>query len=260
MAGGKVLVGGTAYDITKGKTMIGGTAYDITAGKTLVSGTAEDIVFAKPLPSLDDLFADMTIVATAGRNASSNSTVRIQRSYAPSSGVCYLIVVRPNNNGSFTPLSISIFKVKDRSVVENIYVSNFAGFNYAGYYQQSTYWYYATDPAATAYTSVRGATLAIVTFPSKYSEAEVDGSLKLIDAYSLASAYSSSSTNLSTSSTRYSNVICTKAANIDFWSTNGGVYTKLNGTSTAAGVVSSSNLQVTSVYAGTIIGIQSNQS
>lgn len=257
---GKTYIGGTAYDITGGKTLIGGTAYDITAGKTLIGSTAYDISFAKEIPSWDDLFSSMTIVSTAGRNASSTSTVRIARSNAPSSDTCYLFVVRPLRVVLVNTLSISIFKVKNRTVVENIYVSNYNGIGYAGYYEQTSYWYYATDPAATSATSVYGATLAIVTFSNQYSEEQVDSSLKLIDADKLDSAYSTSTTTLSTSDKTYPNVICTKADAIDFWSTSGGVYTKLKGTSTAAGLRSGSNLNVASVYAGTIIGIHSNQS
>lgn len=73
MAGGKVLIGGTAYDITKGKTMIGGTAYDITAGKTLVGGTAYDIKFNAS--SDDNPFltfqssSDFTIQTTTGTSS-----------------------------------------------------------------------------------------------------------------------------------------------------------------------------------------------
>lgn len=45
MAGGKTLIGGTAYSIKGGKTLIGGTAYSIKKGKTLIGGTAKTIQF-----------------------------------------------------------------------------------------------------------------------------------------------------------------------------------------------------------------------
>lgn len=41
----KVLVDGTAYEISRGKTLVGGTVYSIAGGKTFVGGTGYDIRF-----------------------------------------------------------------------------------------------------------------------------------------------------------------------------------------------------------------------
>ena len=48
--GGKVKVGGTAYDVSPGKVKVGGTAYSILYGKTKIGGTAHTISFS-PIPS-----------------------------------------------------------------------------------------------------------------------------------------------------------------------------------------------------------------
>ena len=50
MASHKVLIGGTAYEITGGRTLIKGTGYDIAMGRTLVGGTGYDIPFIKWIP------------------------------------------------------------------------------------------------------------------------------------------------------------------------------------------------------------------
>lgn len=46
--GHKILVDGTAYEITGGRTLIDGTGYDIKKGRTLIDGTGYDILFAPP--------------------------------------------------------------------------------------------------------------------------------------------------------------------------------------------------------------------
>lgn len=46
--GHKILVDGTAYEITGGRTLIDGTGYDIKKGRTLIDGTGYDILFTPP--------------------------------------------------------------------------------------------------------------------------------------------------------------------------------------------------------------------
>jgi len=68
---GEVLVGGTAYEITKGKTLIGGTAYNISKGRTLIGGTDYGITF---LPKFSELFESIDTFDRWGQNATSLGT------------------------------------------------------------------------------------------------------------------------------------------------------------------------------------------
>lgn len=43
--GHKILIDGTAYEITGGRTLIDGTGYDVQSGKNLIDGTAYDVSF-----------------------------------------------------------------------------------------------------------------------------------------------------------------------------------------------------------------------
>lgn len=42
----KVLIAGTAYDVSGGDTLVSGAKYQLGGGKTLVNGAAYDISFA----------------------------------------------------------------------------------------------------------------------------------------------------------------------------------------------------------------------
>ncbi|MGM9619536.1 MAG: hypothetical protein ACI3W8_06890 [Oscillospiraceae bacterium] len=46
--GHKVLIGGTAYEVSGGRCLVDGTGYDIKKGRTLVGGTGYDVVFSGP--------------------------------------------------------------------------------------------------------------------------------------------------------------------------------------------------------------------
>ena len=55
----RVLVNGTAYEVTGGKCLVNGTVYNILKGRTLIGGTGYDITFPEPLvmPVKGDLIA-----------------------------------------------------------------------------------------------------------------------------------------------------------------------------------------------------------
>ena len=64
----RVLVNGTAYEVTGGKCLVNGTAYSIKKGRTLIGGTGYDIKFA---PTYDPSFANNTweqIIAACHKN------------------------------------------------------------------------------------------------------------------------------------------------------------------------------------------------
>lgn len=56
----KVLVDGTAYEISGGRTLVNGTGYSIDKGKTLVGGTAYEVGFGLPtvILKLDAVFGN----------------------------------------------------------------------------------------------------------------------------------------------------------------------------------------------------------
>ena len=51
----KILVNGTAYEVTSGKCLVNGTSYDIKKGRTLINGTGYDITFGPVMPVKGDI-------------------------------------------------------------------------------------------------------------------------------------------------------------------------------------------------------------
>ena len=51
----KILVNGTAYEVTGGKCLVNGTSYDIKKGRTLINGTGYDITFGPVMPVKGDI-------------------------------------------------------------------------------------------------------------------------------------------------------------------------------------------------------------
>ena len=261
MAGGKVLVGGTAYDITKGKTLVGGTAYDITAGKMLIGGTGYDIKFST-MPTLEELFSSATIVATTGRNSSTAGAAGpLKESSVPSSGTAYLIVMF---NGY-----MSFYKIINRVISQTSVAHNgtYGGNHAAGVYYRTSntnkgYYFspYQYESGTGTGTTVFGATLALLTFP--YSDTVVDSVLSGATITRIAghgidtggTGYTSSETT--TDKTKEVYFAC-RANTFDVWKPNGNTYTKVTGTSTAAAeVINTTTLRVTA-YGCSIIGLSS---
>jgi len=244
MSAGKTYVGGTAYDIVGGKTLVGGTAYDITAGKTLVGGTAYDMAFGatKSLTFLG-LMKDMTILSTGGKNNSSQSLGSCLK--ATYSGTSYLWSIHAP---SATSVSWGIYQVQSKSVVKTIK----SGGSYGGYCDyNSSSWRYANSAGASSATSVRGCTMAEVSFPS-YSDAEVESILSGINSGRLAARNASTTTNLSTSDTSHDYIICARSSYLDI--RYGSTYDLITGTETAAGEKGNNGtIYLPTVYCGAIL-------
>lgn len=160
--GHKVLINGTAYELTGGKTMINGTAYSISKGRTLIDGTGYDIGFSS-LPTLVELFSDATVVEIEGINSNGASSVSID--------------INKYRTGLYYALSIcngfiGVYKFKDDALSELfINVSD-----YAHIYRNSNVFlerfvYYSHT--GTEITNVYGATMVLLQFPS-YDEETVD--------------------------------------------------------------------------------------
>lgn len=90
--GHKVLVGGTAYEITGGRTLIDGTGFEISSGKTLIAGTAYTIPF-KPAPII--IYAPGIAALQAGTiKAQVNTTISTSKIYCScgSTSQAYIII------------------------------------------------------------------------------------------------------------------------------------------------------------------------
>ena len=69
----KILVNGTAYEVTGGKCLVNGTSYDIKKGRTLIGGTGYDINF-EPDVSLTWTFDTSKAPTSMFPNLSAGST------------------------------------------------------------------------------------------------------------------------------------------------------------------------------------------
>ena len=171
MGAGEVLIGGTAYEIKGGKTLIGGTAYDIKAGKTLIGGTAYNISFAPPKPmTIEALFADFVLDASAGRNSSTTDSVSIKSSDLDT-GTFYLF--------SFCNGYMGIYRIakSDQEAFSITRINRMSG-SYGNAFCVnaigSARLYYSSDESAL--TKVRACTLIVGHFPN-YTNAEVESIL-----------------------------------------------------------------------------------
>ena len=70
----KVMVGGTAYNISSGKSLVSGTTYSIKGGKTLVGGTGYSISFSSGEPTAM-LYSDGDMVFQHGSEVASGKTL-----------------------------------------------------------------------------------------------------------------------------------------------------------------------------------------
>lgn len=150
---------------------------------------------------------------------------------------------------------IGIWKINNRSVQSTPLLKS--NNSYGGLtYNQGWYYYYNGGYSTSAqYSSVYGATIAQMIFPSDIDTADIDNLLSTATASRLGYRNSGSTGSVSTSNKANSVYIATKGSGIDFWIPNGTTYTKINGTSTAAASTSGSNLTLGSVYGGSIIGL-----
>ena len=89
----KALVNGTAYEVTGGKALVDGTAYSVTKGRTLVGGTGYDVSFGGWRARFIRLMQNATVVASAGRNSSTENRVRIYASSLPQAGTYYFFIL-----------------------------------------------------------------------------------------------------------------------------------------------------------------------
>lgn len=159
MQGGRVLVDGAGYDIIKGRTLIGGTGYDLDFGGG-GGGGLEDFVA---------MIAASTIVASAGRSASSQGT--LSSAFSSKRAGDYIF--------AFCNANFSINRWTG-SGLQMIYRSSTSEGNarYSG-----GNFYYSAD--GTLNTAMYAAALMCLRVPSTYTQAEADaimGSIRLADA------------------------------------------------------------------------------
>lgn len=211
------------------------------------------------LPTLAELFANINIKYSQGVNANTATTLSITtaqaNSHLPASGVAYIL--------SFCNGNVGVWKVIDR-VVQSTPIkqssSSYGGIAVnVGSSTSTTYcWYYSggyTEVASySGATSVNGATMLIVDFPS-YTDAQVDAVLSRATFTSVVGRNAVNSSTTRTTDKNHAYYWAAKNTNFDAWSCNGTTWTKIKGTSSAAASISSSYLSLGSVYGGSIIGI-----
>lgn len=186
MAGGKTLIGGTAYTIKGGKTLVGGTAYSIKKGKTLIGGTAKTIAF---YPSLAELFSKATRYTAAGRSSSSTSTVSLSLSNAGT----YYVFAYCDGYMSINKV-VSTGSALTVTILSGNYVSGTGGMIRVN----GTSVYYSNN--GTSSTSVYGASLIVFTF-STYTEAQIDACLSSLTMTRVAGRNASSNATITGSTT-----------------------------------------------------------
>lgn len=171
MTAGKVLIGGTAYEIKGGKTLIGGTAYDIKGGKTLIGGTGYNINFSLP-QTLEGLFSHLTVRASGGISSSPTGYVSIANANLPT-GVSYLFIVGGRNykNAGY----LNIYKISytgSGAPTLTALVQNTTEYALPYYYSSSIY--FSADGASRVKTY--GATMIVGTF-NGYTNQEAENIL-----------------------------------------------------------------------------------
>ena len=245
---GKTYIGGTAYDITGGKTLIGGTAYDINAGKTLIGGTAYDIVFKKD-PTIKELFENLTVLGSTGRNTSSTGRPYLSTSITDTDHSAYLFSIFNGGlsiwkiSGALSTISTTALK-SGGDVTTGIYNYNSGA---RIYYRTGGY---SSGTSTTGGTAVRGATLVIVRF-SDYDDTTVETILSGMTVTTEASRNSSSSatgraTFSNTDKTDNTVFLATLNTYFDTWSYSTGSPARISGTTTAAATIDTdSRLNVT---------------
>lgn len=219
-------------------------------------------VYFRDIPTLEELFTseNMTIHATVGKDSSyqnTGSTVKLAKSNAPT-GDCYLFVLRPTRGlfGIGLGISVGIFKMKNKTYSEQIYRSSTLGVAYAGFYEDSSYWWWAQTANASEAGNTPGVTMSLISFSDKYSEYEIDTLLKTVTNGYLAARCETSTGNAQTNDKTHVLLICDKSDLIDFRKGTSNTYELIKGTSSHAASVdgssSSSKLTVSNVYMGGI--------
>lgn len=193
----KVLVGGTAYDITKGRTLIGGTGYDITKGRTCVGGTGYDISFSTA--GFDEVMADAIIDVIAGRNASTTGNVTAYLNLSES-GTFYVIQLHTgylsfvrvdavyNGEGVVPTLTQTVVNNNGTSILPYI-VGDTTGTGRSRIVAR-------VSTNGTSAASVYGSAIAIVHFPS-YTPNIVDAALQSISITRVAGRNNTSTARVS---------------------------------------------------------------
>ena len=257
MAGGKVLVGGTAYDITKGKTMIGGTAYDITAGKTMVGGSGYDIKF-ETVPTLEDVMRDMTIYnAHIAHDNPADYLSGKAGTYEPTSGTYYCLSCCNGNMGIWKIVHTGNSKSAAQQTPINRSSTSESGLGeYTGTSIGTYHYYYSSgfksgDPQYYA-TSTYAKGLIFVQFPH-YTPEQVDAVLSAATMTKIVGRNSTSASTVRTTDKTRKFYLAVKASTgnssgFDLWYCNGSTYTKVTGTTKAAASVSGSYLTLGSTY------------
>ena len=164
---GRVMVGGTGYDVKQGRTLIGGTGYDIKQGRTLIGGTGYDIFVQTKEMTFAALMATASSARTPkGRNASSTASVWVEYSSSATSGTSWTeyLFVFFNGYCSFNRVSWNGTTLTVTALGGN-YSSSGGRTHVSG-----TRIYYSTN--GTSNTTVYGATMIPLKFTG-YTDAEI---------------------------------------------------------------------------------------
>jgi hypothetical protein len=169
MTAGKVLIGGTAYDIKGGKTLIGGTAYDIKGGKTLIGGTGYDIGFGLE-QSFPALMAHAVQKYRAGRSSSSSASVSFTLT---ESGTYYIFSCMAGNIGIYK--WVYDHEANTRTVTQLIRTSTSScGLSYVTSNGDMKIYYNSSGSGGSGSgSSVRGCAMTALQFTG-YTETEID--------------------------------------------------------------------------------------
>lgn len=174
MTAGKVLIGGTAYDIKGGKTFIGGAAYDIKGGKTLIGGTAYDISFAPPREqTIEALMSQAVLIDIDGRDSSATGQVKVT---IPSSntGTYYAF----GFYGKYMSINKIVFDGSTATKTILMQLSDTYGNVYTAVQTlNGNSLLISYGAKGTGTSTVRGATVAVFQFGGGYTTQEIDSIL-----------------------------------------------------------------------------------
>lgn len=117
-------------------------------------------------------------------------------------------------------------------------------------------WYYYNGNYSTTFpgSNINGATIATITFLSNIDDNKIDELFFNMTINRIKGCNTNTLRSINTNDQNNKIYLTAKGGSIDFWLPNGTTYIKISGTSTPAASTSGSNLDLGSVYGGSIIG------
>ena len=181
MATGRVTIRGSNYSISGGMATVNATGYALSHGKTTIGGTSYTINLR--IQDVTHLLRTMTIVKSAGINASTANTVSVSLTTA---GTFYALVFYNGYIGIHKLVCTGSAITK--TALKQVSTSQ------AGIYISGTTAYVSTS--GSSYVRAYGASLFIVKFPG-YTVTEADAIIQALSFSRLATRNSSAAKQLS---------------------------------------------------------------